>query len=521
MNNPLDKKREWIGRPDEPLTGFSWKSGSQRHTTGVVIWSDVFLHDTEDEKMAIVLMDTQGLFDTKTSAADNSRIFALGTLISSTQIFNLNDVIQEDQLEYLQMATDYARYASSENIGKKKSNAKPFQNLLFLMRDWSHEHDFDYGNTGGALYLADVLNIKSDQSPDLQAVRKYIKSSFDSVHCFLMPHPGFKILKNPNYDGRWSDLEPAFKDNLEDLLEWLFSPKYLKVKRVLGSEVTGKTFNEFVKKYFEIFQSPDTPQMPSVYQLIIQKQLENFLDDSLEAYKVDLRVYEDVSKPNFIELLEDGHEKARSTAMLYYMSRKKMGSEEDDSKYEQLLGKEIDAYYKQRKENLISTHDRILEVEVKKQNEISLLQQEAEQKIKEQTEALEVEKKRLEDEMAENQRKAEQNMQLLEEEKQAEIARVKAENEERRKKAEDDRQKLIQEHQAERERIQKEAEERTKSAKEEIERLQSAENNNQREMELKLQADREERMLIMKHEMEEKKEQRRMEQERIDREAQM
>lgn len=55
------------------------------------------------EKLAIILMDTQGLFDTKTSPTDNSRIFALGTLISSVQIFNLNNLIQENQLEYLQV----------------------------------------------------------------------------------------------------------------------------------------------------------------------------------------------------------------------------------------------------------------------------------------------------------------------------------------------------------------------------------------------------------------------------------
>lgn len=103
MDNTVANKNNWIGAADEPLKGFSWKSGSKRHTTGVMIWSDVFLYEKNNEKSAILLMDTQGLFDTKTSPADNSRIFALGTLLSSVQIFNLNDVIQENQLEYLQV----------------------------------------------------------------------------------------------------------------------------------------------------------------------------------------------------------------------------------------------------------------------------------------------------------------------------------------------------------------------------------------------------------------------------------
>ena len=90
-----------MGDENEPLKGFSWRSGSDRDTTGIVIWSDVFLHTVPltGEKIAIVVIDTQGLFDNQTSSAGNARIFSLGTLISSIQIFNLMNVIQEDQLQ--------------------------------------------------------------------------------------------------------------------------------------------------------------------------------------------------------------------------------------------------------------------------------------------------------------------------------------------------------------------------------------------------------------------------------------
>ena len=92
-----------MGEPDEPLKGFSWRGGTKRDTTGVIMWSDIFLAESKAGPLAIVLMDTQGLFDPKTTQTHNSRIFALGTLASSIQIFNLNDVILETQLEYLQV----------------------------------------------------------------------------------------------------------------------------------------------------------------------------------------------------------------------------------------------------------------------------------------------------------------------------------------------------------------------------------------------------------------------------------
>lgn len=124
-----------MGDENDPLAGFSWRSGASRDTTGIVYWNDIFLYENnqKDEKIAIVIMDTQGLFDNRTSPQHNSRIFALGTLLSSIQILNISGIIQEDQLEYLHFATEFARFASMES---RDGDLKPFQNLVFLIRDW-------------------------------------------------------------------------------------------------------------------------------------------------------------------------------------------------------------------------------------------------------------------------------------------------------------------------------------------------------------------------------------------------
>ena len=65
------------------------------------MWSDVFLYTVPatGEKIAIVVIDSQGLFDTNTFPTENAQIFSIGTLISSQQIFNMLSVIQEDNLQ--------------------------------------------------------------------------------------------------------------------------------------------------------------------------------------------------------------------------------------------------------------------------------------------------------------------------------------------------------------------------------------------------------------------------------------
>lgn len=90
-----------MGDCDKALEGFSWRGGINPDTSGIIIWSDVFLHTvpTTGEKIAIIVLDTQGLFDSRMTRQENAKIFSLGTLISSTQVFNLMQNVQENQLQ--------------------------------------------------------------------------------------------------------------------------------------------------------------------------------------------------------------------------------------------------------------------------------------------------------------------------------------------------------------------------------------------------------------------------------------
>ena len=36
---------DWLGSADRPLDGFSWRGGCERDTTGILLWSEVFLTD--------------------------------------------------------------------------------------------------------------------------------------------------------------------------------------------------------------------------------------------------------------------------------------------------------------------------------------------------------------------------------------------------------------------------------------------------------------------------------------------
>ncbi|XP_033966727.1 atlastin-1 isoform X2 [Pseudochaenichthys georgianus] len=251
----------WLGVADEPLTGFSWRGGSERETTGIQIWSEVFLVDKPDgTKAAVLLMDTQGTFDSQSTLRDSATVFALSTMISSMQVYNISQNVQEDDLQHLQLFTEYGRLAMEETF------LKPFQSMIFLVRDWSFPYEFPYGQEGGMNFLEKRLKISENQHEELQNVRKHIHSCFTNISCFLMPHPGLKVATNPNFDGRIKEIDGEFINNLKVLVPWLLSPENIDVKEINGSKITCRGLLEYFKAYIKIYQGEELPHPKSMLQ---------------------------------------------------------------------------------------------------------------------------------------------------------------------------------------------------------------------------------------------------------------
>lgn len=251
--------KDWLGDENEPLKGFSWRGGSERDTTGILMWSDVFLHDYENgQKVAIILLDTQGAFDSQSTVRDCATVFALSTMISSVQIFNLSQNIQEDDLQHLQLFTEYGRLALAD------TGRTPFQHLQFLVRDWSFPYEAEYGAKGGDLILQRRLEVSDRQHPELQSLRKHIKSCFSKITCFLMPHPGLTVATNPSFDGRLADITTDYKDSLRELVPLLLAPENLVIKEINGQPVKGRDLIQYFISYLKIYQGNDLPEPKSM-----------------------------------------------------------------------------------------------------------------------------------------------------------------------------------------------------------------------------------------------------------------
>ncbi|XP_014900829.1 atlastin-2-like isoform X1 [Poecilia latipinna] len=331
----------WIGGDHEPLIGFKWRGGCERETTGIQVWSDVFVVEKPDgNKVAVLLVDTQGAFDSQSTIKDSATVFALSTMTSSVQVYNLSHNIQEDDLQHLQLFTEYGRLAMEE------TESKPFQSLMFLIRDWSSPYEYDYGLKGGQAFLQKRLQVKNCQHEELQNVRKHIDSCFSKISCFLLPHPGLKVATNPKFDGRLKDIEDDFKTQLAELMPVLLAPDQLVEKQIGGSKITCKDLVEYFKAYIKIYEGDELPHPKSMLRATAEANNLTAVAGAKDLYGKSMEKVCGGDRPYMAPAdLERCHEAFCKDSVTFFRSVKKMGGEEFCQRYQDRLELELKEAY--------------------------------------------------------------------------------------------------------------------------------------------------------------------------------
>lgn len=340
-----------MGEHNEPLDGFSSKHGSKADTQGIIMWSDVFLHEGS-EKIAIILMDTEGLFEPGKPPIANARIFGVTNLISSIQILNVKENIQENDLEYLEMTTGLTRAIADNAI--KTRNAKLFQKLIFLIQDFN-DKNIEYGFEGGEILLNNTLNRDFTGNPAVESVRKNIRNSYDEITCFLLPSPGDAVGEQ-DFDGRWSKIKPNFLNYLKQIIIGLLEPENLVKKNILGMEITGETLREYLIKYFEMFNSENIPKIGTIFSTIIDINMNDIITKLFNSYKKEITGIErDYLSSTLKSDIEEHQKKLKAEIIAEFLEAPKLGGQIYEDQFKILLEKMIEDFYTNWLEELMQT----------------------------------------------------------------------------------------------------------------------------------------------------------------------
>lgn len=413
------------------------------------------------------------------------------------------------------MATDFAKFALKKN---KQGNRnlrpyKPFQTLIFLMRDWQNSEDFDYGHSGGSNYLQTVLNIDPAQPKVLQDVRRYITETFEQRLCFLLPHPGSNVANNKQYDGRFSLLSEDFQIQLKDFLNWLLEPKNLKVKKILNNEVTGAEYIHFIKLYFEAFQYDELPKIETLHGLTVKKQYDFIISEAMDAYKnsfqaLEFKVNGTLKELNVLEQeMDQMCGRGLEAALKFYKEKKKLGGTAEEKKYEAELKNLVATSYTDWKFTQFESYKTLKKIEEDNQRKLENLAKTKAAELERERLRAEEERQRLENEHRETTRVLKDNITEEQNKRAQEIENLRQQNERERQKAEEERLKMLKQLEIEKEAIQNKAAETENAFKMELEKMQQAIKRREEEAQRKIEAKQAEGLERLKIEAEERREQ--------------
>jgi len=336
---------QWLGEEDRDLSGFHWRGGMERDTTGILMWSKVFLVKTDSGKeVAVALVDTQGSFDKNSTVRDCATIFALSLMTSSVLVYNLTNNIQEDDLQHLHYFTEYGRLALED------SGQIPFQKLQFLVRDWQYPYEEPYGLEGGDNVLKKCLTVDDRMHPELQALRKGLTSCFSEMSNFLLPHPGRHVATNPKFKGNLQQIDEEFIEHIQGFMPTLLSARNLVIKNMGGKEVKAKEIVQYYKSYMEIFKGNTMPEPKSMLEVTIEANNLVSLASAKELYLASMESVCGGDKPYINDqVLDIEHTAIVDKALAEFDSRKKLGGEEFSLKYRDQLLTEIEESYQHYK----------------------------------------------------------------------------------------------------------------------------------------------------------------------------
>lgn len=324
--------------------GFHWRGGAERNTTGIWMWSDAFFVNDDDDKdpLAVLLVDTQGMFDHDTTMDLTASIFGLSTLLSSYQIYNVDKRIQEDNLQQLALFSEYGRSALATNKekddGKDKEEKKeattplaPFQRIEFLVRDWQN---FECDGEGEMAdleqemdeYLQSVLSERD--AKDLKMTREQIISCFEEIKCFQLTHPGFVVTKK-KYAGSTKEIDPVFLRLMSHYCERVLGGANLRPKRIHGQELSASELGAYVKAYAALFaHGAHFPEAGTMLEATASANNTNARDTSHRLYKDKMDAIVGPEKTEYVkeEELEDLHQVNRTLALENFVKRAHFGS---------------------------------------------------------------------------------------------------------------------------------------------------------------------------------------------------
>ena len=268
-----------------PESGFHFAAGLEPDTKGIFLWSEpIITKDKDGNKVALLIMDAQGLYDKNTSSVGNKLLCSVVSLLSSIVILNIKGHIDEKYLESFGQMLDFAR----EIMPKEDMN--PFQEMIFTIRDFQLEDDM-VGWEGGKEVLENFLLESDEQMEENVDNRTKFMQCYPHAGCFLFPYPGENVTSHL-YTGSIESIKQDFRERVSEFV--LKLPHLLQARRISSKKgsLTGSEWYNLCKTLCTEFHSKSNMTAAQIKECIMKTELHSIMNDLVNNYHVDTQSLE-------------------------------------------------------------------------------------------------------------------------------------------------------------------------------------------------------------------------------------
>ncbi|XP_028367327.1 guanylate-binding protein 2-like isoform X3 [Phyllostomus discolor] len=306
--------------------GFSLGSTVQSHTKGIWMWC---VPHPEKPNHTLVLLDTEGLGDVEKGDNQNdSWIFALAVLLSSTFVYNSMGTINQmamDQLHYVTELTERIRAKSSPDNGEVEDSAdfvSFFPAFVWTLRDFSLELEVHGEPITPDEYLELSLRLKKGtdkKTKSFNEPRLCIRKFFPKKKCFIFDRPAPRKQLAQLEQLQEEDLDFEFREQVAEFCSYIF--RYSEAKTLSGGIiVTGPRLENLVLTYVNAISSGDLPCMENA--VLALAEIENSAAVKKAIAHYDEQMAQKVQLPTqTLQELLDLHRASEKEAIEIFMNK--------------------------------------------------------------------------------------------------------------------------------------------------------------------------------------------------------
>nr|XP_008958724.2 guanylate-binding protein 2 isoform X2 [Pan paniscus] len=317
--------------------GFSLGSTVKSHTKGIWMWC--VPHPKKPEH-TLVLLDTEGLGDIEKGDNENdSWIFALAILLSSTFVYNSMGTINQqamDQLHYVTELTDRIKANSSPGNNSVDDSAdfvSFFPAFVWTLRDFTLELEVDGEPITADDYLELSLKLRKGtdkKSKSFNDPRLCIRKFFPKRKCFVFDWPAPKKYLAHLEQLKEEELNPDFIEQVAEFCSYILS--HSNVKTLSGLE-------SLVLTYVNAISSGDLPCMENAVLALAQIENSAAVQKAIAHYEQQMGQKVQLPTETLQELL-DLHRDSEREAIEVFM---KNSFKDVDQMFQRKLGAQLEA----------------------------------------------------------------------------------------------------------------------------------------------------------------------------------